>query len=139
MRIDKWLWAARFFKTRSLASEALGLDRVHVNGAAAKASREVRLGDQIDVRQGPITRSLWVRGISNARGSATVAATLFEELPESIKRREQAAEQRRLAPEPAQTFTQGRPTKRDRRTLDGYRGGGDAPGWGDRWSASQDD
>ncbi len=139
MRIDKWLWAARFYKTRSLASEALGLDRVHVNGAAAKASREVRLGDQIDVRQGPVTRSVWVRGLSTARGSATVAATLFEELPESIARREQAAEQRRLAPEPAHAFTQGRPTKRDRRTLDGYRSGGDALGWGDRWSASQDD
>jgi len=128
IRIDKWLWAARFFKTRSLAVDEIGKGRVQVNAQDAKPSREVRPGDTVTLRQGPVQRTVTVRSISGARGPAPVAQLLYEETPESIVAREKAAEQRRLAPEPALGITQGRPTKRDRRDI------GNA--WGDRWSAS---
>ena len=130
VRLDKWLWAARFFKTRALSAEAIDKGRVSVNGQAAKASREPRVGDTIEFRQGNDLRAVVVRGVSAARGPAPVAQQLYEETPESVARRLASAEQRRLAPEPALTQTQGRPTKRDRRTL---------KDWGDRWSASLDD
>lgn len=125
-RLDKWLWAARFFKTRSLASEEIAKGRVQVNGQVAKASREVRIADLIDFRQGPMARSVTVRGLSHVRGPASVAQTLYEETAESLAARERLAEQRRLAPEPAQTIDEGRPTKRDRRQLAEWN----------RWSAS---
>lgn len=125
-RLDKWLWAARFFKTRSLASEEIAKGRVQVNGQVAKASREVRIGDLIGFRQGPVSRSVDVRGLSHVRGPAIVAQTLYEETAESIAARERSAEQRRLAPEPAQTIDEGRPTKRDRRQLADWN----------RWSVS---
>ncbi|WP_288253083.1 RNA-binding S4 domain-containing protein [uncultured Hydrogenophaga sp.] len=130
VRLDKWLWAARFFKTRALSAEAIDKGRVNVNGQAAKASREPRVGDTVEFRQGNDLRTVVVRGLSSVRGPAPVAQQLYEETPESVARRLASAEQRRLAPEPALSQTQGRPTKRDRRTL---------KDWGNRWSASLDD
>ena len=134
LRIDKWLWAARFYKTRSLACDEIDKGRVHVNGLAVKPAREVKPGDTVQLRTGDIIRTLTVLAISDKRGPAPVAALLFEETAESKLLRQQATEQRRLAPEPALTLTQGRPTKRDRRDGEKLRGGG----WGDRWSASVD-
>jgi ribosome-associated heat shock protein Hsp15 len=130
LRLDKWLWSARFFKTRSLAVEEIGKGRIDVNGNAAKPSRELRPGDTVVLRHGPVERTVVVRGLSAQRGPAPVAQKLYEETAESIAAREHAAEQRRLAPEPAEARQQGRPTKRDRRDMQ------HAPGWDDRWSAS---
>lgn len=138
MRIDKWLWAARFYKTRSLASEEIGKNRVQVNGDVAKPAREVKVGDTVALRQGPVTRTVLVRGLSAQRGPAPVAQQLYEETPESLAAQAAAREQRRLAREPALSIEQGRPTKRDRRQLDTARRDA-APGWGERWSASMDD
>lgn len=118
LRIDKWLWCARFFKTRSLAADEISKNRVTINGQVAKASREVHCGDSVSFRQGVIPRTVVVRGISGARGPAPIAQQLYEETPESISARVQAAEQRRLAPEPAHTLTDGRPTKRNRRDIE---------------------
>lgn len=130
LRIDKWLWAARFYKTRSLAADEIGKNRVQVNGQDAKASREVKVGDRVRLRQGPQEREVLVRGISAVRGPAPVAQQLYEETPDSLQRREAAAQQRRLAAEPAHSIEQGRPTKRDRRQMD--------KAWNDRWSAGLD-
>ena len=130
LRIDKWLWAARFCKTRSLASEEIVKGRVQVNAQGAKPSREIKLGDTVVIRQGPVIRTVTVLGISQQRGPAPVAQQLYAETPDSIRDREQAAEQRRLASEPAQTIEHGRPTKRDRRNIE--------KAWDDRWSASID-
>jgi len=130
LRIDKWLWAARFYKTRSLATDEINKGRVQVNGLDAKPAREVKPGDLVHLRQGPVQRTVRVLGLSGARGPAPVAQQLYEETADSLAAREQAAEQRRLAPEPAQTITQGRPTKRDRREL--------SHAWNERWSASID-
>jgi ribosome-associated heat shock protein Hsp15 len=136
VRLDKWLWAARFFKTRSLAADDIDKGRVRVNGQVAKASREPRVGDEIEFRSGHVTRTVKVRALSAVRGPATQAAELYEETAESLIGRAQAVEQRRLAPEPAHAIAQGRPTKRDRRQLQDLRSSGNAPGWNDRWSAS---
>ena len=130
LRIDKWLWCARFFKTRSLAADEISKNRVSINAQVAKASREVRCGDSVTFRQGAMSRTVVVRGISATRSSAPLAQQLYEETPESISAREQAAEQRRLAPEPANTLTEGRPTKRNRRDMERVSS------WGNRWSAS---
>lgn len=130
LRIDKWLWAARFYKTRSLASEALGKGRVQVNGVDAKPSREVRPGDLVCVRQGQVERLVEVLGLSAQRGPAPVAQQLYRETPESLERRAREAERQRLAREPALSIEQGRPTKRDRRDMD--------RAWNERWSASLD-
>ncbi|WP_225784599.1 RNA-binding S4 domain-containing protein [Xenophilus sp. Marseille-Q4582] len=138
MRIDKWLWAARFYKTRSLAAEEIGRHRVQVNGDVAKPAREVKVGDTVALRQGPVTRTVNVRGLSAQRGPAPVAQQLYEETAESLAAQAAAREQRRLAREPALSIEQGRPTKRDRRQLDTARRGAPA-GWGERWSASIDD
>lgn len=132
LRIDKWLWAARFYKTRTLASEEIDKGRVRINGVAVKPAREVKAGDLLQVRTGVIIRSVTVLGVSDKRGSASVAALLFSETPESIALRSATAESRQLAPEPALSLTQGRPTKRERRETDQARN------WGDRWSASID-
>lgn len=137
LRIDKWLWAARFYKTRTLASEEIDKGRVQINGVAVKPAREVKAGDTLQLRIGVISRTVVVRAVSDKRGPAPVAALLFEETSESISQRAAAAEQRRLAPEPALSLTQGRPTKRDRRDNDKVRQGS-PPDWGDRWSASID-
>ncbi len=133
MRLDKWLWCARFYKTRALAVEEIGKGRVTVNGQAAKASRELRPGDTVALRQGVVPRTVVVRGLSGMRGPAVVAQQLYEETPESVASREQAAEMRRLAPEPAASLHDGRPTKRDRREIDQARD------WGSRWSAAIDE
>ena len=132
MRLDKWLWCARFYKTRGLATEEISKGRVTVNGQAAKPARDLRCGDTVALRQGPVARTVVVRGLSGYRGPAPVAQQLYEETPDSTAAREQLAEQRRLAPEPSATLQEGRPTKRDRREI--ARIG--ARGWGDRWSAS---
>lgn len=134
LRIDKWLWAARFFKTRSLAAEEIGKNRVQVNGDIAKASREVKPGDSVSMRLGPVTRTVIVRGLSGQRGPAPVAQQLYEETAESLAALAQWREQRRMGSEPALAIQQGRPTKRDRRELDGARRGE----WDSRWSASID-
>lgn len=133
LRIDKWLWAARFYKTRSLAAEEVGKGRVEVNDAEVKPARELKLGDTVTMRREGITRVVVVKGLSLTRGPAPVAQQLYEETPESLQARQQAAEARRLAPEPALSIEHGRPTKRGRRDLD------EAQRWGDRWSASVDD
>ncbi|MEN9888671.1 MAG: Heat shock protein 15 [Pseudomonadota bacterium] len=130
LRIDKWLWAARFYKTRSLAADEIGKGRVQVNGQDAKPSREVKPGDRVRLRQGFVQREVIVRGLSAARGPAPVAQQLYEETPESIAAREAAAQQRRLAAEPALSIEQGRPTKRERRQID--------QAWNERWSAGVD-
>ena len=131
LRIDKWLWAARFYKTRSLAAEEIHKGRVLVNEQAVKPARELRPGDLVTLRQGPITRAVTVRRLSGQRGPASVAQQLYEETEASRLAREAAAEQRRLAAEPALSIEQGRPTKRDRRQLE-------KAGWNERWSASAD-
>ena len=129
VRLDKWLWAARFYKTRALATDEVGRGRVTVNGQAAKASREVRVGDRLALRQGPVERVVDVMALSNVRGPAPVAQALYGETAESIAARQRAAEARRLGAEPASSIEQGRPTKRDRRQLVDWQ----------RWSASIDD
>ena len=130
IRIDKWLWAARFFKTRSIATEEVTRGRIQVEQHDVKPSREVRQGDVLTVWQGQTQRTVIVKGISGQRASAPVAQQLYEETVESVALRTLAAERKRLSPEPANTIVHGRPTKRDRRELD--------KGWGDRWSASVD-
>ncbi len=135
IRIDKWLWAARFYKTRSLATDEIGKGRVEVNGQTAKASRDVKIGDTVSTRQGDITRTLKVLALSDQRGPATVAQCLYEETTESLALREKASIQRRLAREPALSIEQGRPTKRNRRELEKVK----EVGWNDRWSASLDE
>ena len=129
VRLDKWLWAARFYKTRALAAEEIGRGRVSVNGQVAKASRELRPGDRIVLRQGPVERTVDLLALSNVRGPAPVAQTLYAETPESIAARQKAVEARRQGVEPADTLEQGRPTKRNRRQLADWQ----------RWSASADD
>jgi ribosome-associated heat shock protein Hsp15 len=136
VRLDKWLWAARFYKTRGLSSEEIDKGRVLVNGQNAKPAKEVKIGDTMTIRTGPVTRTVIVKALSGVRGPAPVAALLYEETSDSQALRQAAAEQRRLAPEPAQTITQGRPTKRDRRELQQTR---EPDAWNDRWSASLDD
>ena len=134
LRIDKWLWAARFYKTRSLATDEVNKGRVQIGGQDVKPAREVKPGDLLTLRQGAVVRTIAVVGISQARGPAPVAQALYAETPASVQARTAAAEQRRLAPEPAHSLDHGRPTKRQRRDLDQA-----GHGWGDRWSASIDD
>lgn len=122
LRLDKWLWAARFYRTRSLAVDEIAKGRVLVNGQPAKPAREVGPGDLVTVRKGDPPIEVMVKGVSRVRGPAPVAAQLYEETPESSRRREHAAEMRRLAPEPALDYFDGRPTKRDRRILAALRG-----------------
>lgn len=129
LRLDKWLWAARFYKTRSLAVEDIDKNRIEVNEQVAKASRELREGDRIDIRHGGLTRTVIVKALSTIRGPAAQAQRLYEETPESLARKAQYAEQRRLGAEPADAIEQGRPTKRNRRDLADWQ----------RWSASVDD
>ncbi len=134
-RIDKWLWAARFYKTRTLASEEISRGRVEVNGAEVKPAREIKPGDTVALRSQAGTRTVLVKGLAGQRGPAPVAQLLYEETAASVAAREKAAEQNRLAPEPAHSITQGRPTKRGRRDLEKNS----QQGWGDRWSASVDE
>jgi ribosome-associated heat shock protein Hsp15 len=120
VRIDKWLWAARFYKTRSLATDAVLAGHVHVNGARVKPAKDVRVGDDVEVRIGTFTWSVAVTGLSDKRGPAAVARTLYAETPESTKAREEQALQRRLA-RPVGAELGERPTKQDRRRLDALR------------------
>ena len=116
VRLDKWLWAARFFKTRSLATEAVNGGKVELNGIRPKPAKEVRVGDRLRVRVGPFVYELTVRALGERRGPAAAAAALFEETPESVANRERLREQHRMAPT-VQYEEGGRPTKKDRRTL----------------------
>lgn len=129
VRLDKWLWAARFFKTRSLAAEAVAAGRVRVNGLVAKPARELRPGDELALRETGFERVVRVVALASMRGPAPVAQALYAETPESMAARQRAAEARRLGVEPALAQAQGRPTKRDRRDLVQWQ----------RWSASLDD
>ena len=117
VRLDKWLWAARFFKTRSLATDAISLGRVIVNGDHAKPARNVKIGDVLEIDNGSDRWEIDVMGLSDVRGPATVARNLYEETDVSVARRAAMAENRRLYREPGTTI-KGRPTKRDRRELD---------------------
>ncbi|MDE1949526.1 MAG: RNA-binding S4 domain-containing protein [Burkholderiales bacterium] len=127
IRLDKWLWAARFFKTRSLAAAEVERGRVGVNGQVAKPARELRVGDRISIREPGFERVVDLLELETVRGPASRAQALYRETPESIAAREQAAAARRA--EPAASIEQGRPTKRDRRQLADWQ----------RWSASLDD
>lgn len=122
IRLDKWLWAARFYKTRSLASTEIGKGRVQVNGQPAKPAREVAPGDLITIRKDDPAMEVRVAALSGVRGPAPAARLLYEETEASRMARERAAEMRRLAPEPALGIAAGRPTKRDRRLIDQVRG-----------------
>ena len=117
MRLDKWLWAARFFKTRSLAQHALAGGRVQLNGERTKRAHEVRVGDSIDVRVGDWRWQVVVKGLSERRGPAEEARRLYDETAASRAERERRQDLRRWAAEPAASL-KGRPTKRDRRLLD---------------------
>jgi ribosome-associated heat shock protein Hsp15 len=119
-RVDKWLWAARLFKTRSAATHAVLGGRVHVNGARVKPSKEIRLGDTVEVTVRSLKRTVEVTGVAEKRGPAAVAATLYVEAPESIKAREEAALERRLARPPGADLG-ARPTKLARRQLEAMR------------------
>ncbi len=119
-RLDKWLWAARFFKTRSLATEAIERGRVTVNEERVKPARNVRIGDLLDIDNGSSTWQVRVEGLSDKRGPAPVAQQLYAETDLSVQRRAQEAERRKLFAEPAEGI-HGRPTKRDRRQLDRSR------------------
>ncbi len=125
MRLDKWLWAARFFKTRNLASQEITKGRVQVNQQMVKPARDIKPGDSIWVKRGDSTITVIVQALSHIRGPAPVAQQLYAETPDSIAAREKAAEMHRLAPEPAHHMERGRPTKRDRRLIDRLRGLGD--------------
>jgi ribosome-associated heat shock protein Hsp15 len=121
MRLDKWLWAARFYKTRSLASAAVDGGKVRLNGAAAKPAKEVRVGDRLALRAGEQEWEVVVRGLNEQRRPAPEARLLYEETAESAARRAATAELRKLAPTP-EADQRGRPTKRDRRRLARFRG-----------------
>jgi ribosome-associated heat shock protein Hsp15 len=132
MRLDKWLWAARFYRTRALAVDFIDRGRVQVNGQPAKRSRELRVGDLVSLHQGEgaaILREVQVLALSELRGPATAAQQLYAETAASIARREAAARARPYAVDPARSIEQGRPSKRDRRKLVDWQ----------RWSASADD
>lgn len=117
IRIDKWLWAARFFKTRSLATNEINHGHVQIDQHDVKPSREIRVGDVITLMQAKIPRAVVVKGLSEQRGPASAAQQLYEETPDSLENRAQVLERHRLSPEPALTMAHGRPTKRDRRDL----------------------
>jgi ribosome-associated heat shock protein Hsp15 len=117
VRIDKWLWAARFFKTRSLATDAVEGGRARLGGERIKPARNIKPGDMLRVENESGVYELRVMALSDKRGPASVAQTLYEETEASRQAREQAAQQRRYFQEPADSI-RGRPTKRDRRLLD---------------------
>jgi len=116
MRMDKWLWAARFFKSRSLAAEAVNGGKVEINGIRAKSSRTVRSGDRLSVRRGPYEWTIIVKGMAKTRGPAPKAQLLYEETEESMRKRESTAAHLKLE-RPPEFDAPGRPTKKDRRAL----------------------
>jgi len=119
IRLDTWLWAARFFKTRSLAAQAVSGGKVEVNSARAKPAKRVKAGDQLRVKKGPFEFQLVVRAVSERRGPAATAAALYEEDPGAKQVRERLAEQLRIAPS-VRYEGKGRPTKKDRREIDRF-------------------
>lgn len=121
MRVDKWLWSARFFKTRSLAAEAIEGGKVHVNGERVKRARVLAEGDEVQIRQGPFEHRVIVRALSARRGPASEAALLYEELPDSRAARERVAAYLRAQGEQGR-HEKGRPTKKDRRELRRWKG-----------------
>jgi ribosome-associated heat shock protein Hsp15 len=123
VRIDKWLWAARFFKTRSLATEAVAGGRVHMDGQRVKPAKDVRVGDRLEITIGEAVFAVEVLGLAEKRGPAAQAQALYEESEESRARRERQRELRRMAP-PLGHDLQGRPSKRDRRRLEAQRAAG---------------
>ena len=130
LRTDKWLWAARFYKTRSLAADEINKGHVLVNKQAVKPARELKIGDSVELRQGVMTRTVIVLALSGQRGPAPVAQALYEETGASRQARDKATEDRRLGTEPARSIEHGRPTKRDRRDIE--------HAWNERWSSSID-
>ena len=118
VRLDKWLWAARFFKTRSLAKKAIEGGKVHCNGARSKSSREIEVGNILEIRQGE--KTIVVKALNDKRGSAPQALLLYEESTESIKKREIQAEQRK-AQRAMQPFSEGKPSKQDRRKIHRFK------------------
>lgn len=120
LRLDKWLWAARFFKTRSLAKAAIEGGKVHCNDERCKSSREISVGATLRIRQGWDERTVIVRGLAEQRGGAPQAALLYEETAQSIAAREEAAAQRRLIQQ-VQSPQAGRPTKQDRRRIHRFK------------------
>ena len=124
VRLDKWLWAARFFKTRALAAEAIDGGKVDVNGDRAKRAKQIQAGDEVRLRQGPVEWVLSVRDVAERRGSAEIARTLYEETAEGRRKREIVTEQLRSMPT-AFSYGDGRPGKRDRRALRRLKGEGE--------------
>ena len=122
VRIDRWLWAARFFKTRGAATEAVLGGHVHVGGERIKPAKEVRIGDTLEIRRGEVRWTVVVTGVADRRGPATVAATLYEETAESLAARERQRQERRLA-RPLGADLGARPTKQDRRRIEALRRG----------------
>lgn len=122
VRLDKWLWAARFFKTRAIAATAIETGKVEVNGERAKRAKQLQVGDSLRIRLGPYHHIVTVRGLSEIRGPAPVAAKLYEETAESIKAREAMAAQVKAAATGA-SYEKGRPTKKDRRDIERLRRG----------------
>ncbi len=120
MRVDKWLWAARFYKTRSLAQQAVEGGKVKLNGERVKPAKDVRVGDRFDLNIAAQDWTITVLALSDKRGPASVAQTLYQESAESRERREAQSALRKLAAEPSQERV-GRPTKRERRQLDRWR------------------
>ena len=117
VRIDKWLWAARFFKTRTLATHAVEAGKIRVNGGHIKPARGLKIGDLVDVDNGATVWQVRVLGVSETRGSAAVAHTLYAETEQSLAKRQLLAENNRYFREPGAAL-KGRPTKRDRRLMD---------------------
>ena len=122
VRIDKWLWAARFFKTRSLAARAFELGRIEAHGQQAKASREVRVGDLLQVKNDGGEFQVKVLLLSEIRGPAVIAQTLYRETEASLELRLKLAEERKVMPH-YEASREGKPSKRDRRKLDRLRSG----------------
>jgi len=120
VRLDKWLWAARFFKTRSLAKKAVEGGKIHCNGARSKSSREIEIGMTLEISRGWDELTVIVKALSEKRGSAPQAAMLYEETPESIEKRLLHAEQRKLQ-RAANPLTEGRPNKQDRRKIHRFK------------------
>jgi ribosome-associated heat shock protein Hsp15 len=120
-RLDKWLWAARFFKTRSQASDAVEGGKIEVNGEKPKRSRTIKPGERIRIRLGPYEHRITVRAVAQKRGSAAIAAELFLEDPESRAARERLAEQHRLAAQLQGGESRGRPSKKDRRDIERWK------------------
>jgi ribosome-associated heat shock protein Hsp15 len=120
VRLDKWLWAARFFKTRALAANAVETGKVEVNGERAKRAKQLQMGDSLRIRLGPYHHIVTVRAVSEHRGPASVARTLYEESAEGLKAREALQVQVKAA-QSASSYDRGRPTKKDRRDIEKLR------------------